>query len=426
MPAQRARVVIAAVISSACVLTSAVLAVPSQAAAPVAADPAVITEWNVIAARTIFTENATPIPRSGLYFGFVHIAMYDAVVAIEGGYAPYAYRAAAPPTASAEVAAATAAYRVLRHYFPASAGNLAVDYAATLAGAPDGASKVQGRLVGARAAAEIIRLRQNDGRDADVTLDVEPAPGVWRPTPPSFAPMLGAELGFVTPLLLESATQFPLPGPDRLSTVRYARDYVEVLRYGAKEGSVRTAAQTDTALFYDDNGVLQFQQGLRDQVTRRGLDIVESSRAFALLGTSTADAQVACWRAKYDYAYWRPITAIQLAGTDGNPATRPDADWTSLVDNPPYPEYTSGHACVTGATTGTLSYLFGANSIDLTVFSAVTGTTRQYETADALDDETMNARIWLGIHFRKAMTDGNQLGHDVADWATTQYFQPTG
>lgn len=426
MHAPRARLVIAAVVSSVCVAASAVLAGPSQAAAPVAADPAVITEWNVIAARTIFTENLVAVPRSGLYFGFMHIAMYDAVVAIEGGYEPYAYRAAAPPTASAEVAAATAAYRVLKEYFPASAANLTADYTAFLAGVPNGVGKVQGRLVGTAAAARIIQLRQNDGRNAIVTLDVEPAPGVWRPTPPAFAPMLAAELGFVTPLLLESAIQFPLPGPDALSTVGYARDYVEVLRYGAKEGSRRTAAQTDTALFYSDNAILQFQTGLRDQVTRRGLDIVESSRAFALLGTSTADALIACWRAKYDYAYWRPVTAIPLAGTDGNPATRPDADWTPLTDTPPYPEYTAGHACVTGATTGTLSHLFGADSLDLNLFSNVTMTTRHYDTADALDRQTMNARIWLGLHFRKAMTDGNDLGHHVSDWASSQYFQPTG
>jgi len=117
----------------------------------------VITEWNVIAARTIFTENLVSVPRSGLYFGFMHIAMYDAVVAIEGGYEPYAYRAAAPPTASAEVAAATAAYRVLKEYFPASAANLTADYTAFLAGVPNGVGKVQGRLVGTAAAARIIQ-----------------------------------------------------------------------------------------------------------------------------------------------------------------------------------------------------------------------------------------------------------------------------
>ena len=179
-------------------------------------------------------------------------------------------------------------------------------------------------------------------------------------------------------------------------------------------------------MFFNANSLLQYREGLRDQVTRRGLNIVESSRAFVLLTTTTADALISVWRAKYDYAYWRPITAIQLAATDGNPATEPDAAWIPLVLTPPYPEYTSGHAGITGAVSGTFSHLFGADSIDLNLFSSVTTTNRHYDSADALDEDTMNARIWLGIHFRRAMTDGNQVGHDVSAWATAHYFQPTG
>ncbi len=424
MNARTVRLLTAAV-STVCLAGSVAAAAPGQAASTVAADSAVVTDWNTIADRTIFTENLVAIPRSGLYFGFMHIAMYDAVVAIEGGYEPYAYTATAPATASTEVAAATAAYRVLRHYFPASAGNLAADYSAFLAGAPNGQAAVQGRAVGTAAAARIIQLRRNDGRDDIVTLDVEPAPGVWRPTPPAFAPMLAPELGFVTPLLLDSATQFALPGPDALTSPRYTRDWYEVKAYGAREGSLRSPAQTQTANFFDDNSVRQYQAGMRDEVTRRGYDLLASARAFALLGSTTGDAQIACWRAKYDYAYWRPLTAITLANTDGNPATVADPDWLPLVDNPPYPEYVSGHACITGAASGTLSHLFGADSIDLNLSSAVTGTDRHYRTAAKLDRETINARIWLGLHFRQAMSDGNQLGHYVAGWGATHYFQPT-
>jgi hypothetical protein len=233
-------------------------------------------------------------------------------------------------------------------------------------------------------------------------------------------------LGFVRPLLLDSPTQIPLAGPDDLDTSAYAQDFEEVEAYGAKDGSSRSEAQTETALFWNANVVPQYQVALRDQVTRRELDILESSRAFVLLNTAAADAAIACWRAKYDYAYWRPITAIRMADTDGNDATEPDPNWTPLVQTPPYPEYTSGHACLIGAASNTFAYLFGADTIDLNVSSSITGTSRHYDTADSLDEETMNARIWLGIHFRKAMTDGNQLGHDVSNWGITHYFQPTG
>ena len=195
----RLRLLTVAIVAAACGAAQVVLAAPSQADPPVASDPAAITEWNRIAARTILTENATPIPTSGLYFGFVSLAIYDAVVAIEGGYKPYADQARPHANASPEVAAATAAYRVLSYYFPASAKNLAADYAASLAGVADGVGKVHGRRVGEAGAAEIIRLRQNDGRGAPVSLNVVPGPGVWRPTPDAFAPMLVPWLGFVQP-----------------------------------------------------------------------------------------------------------------------------------------------------------------------------------------------------------------------------------
>ena len=183
-------VVAAVLLVAACVVIPAGLATPGHAKPRVASDPSVITEWNEIAARTIFAENLTPIPLSGLYFGFVSIAMYDAVATIEGGYEPYAEQPRPHAHASPEVAAASAAYRVLSTYFPASADNLDASYAATLARIPNGVGKVHGERVGEAAAAAIIRLRVDDGRDADLTLDVTPTPGVWRPTPPTFAPML--------------------------------------------------------------------------------------------------------------------------------------------------------------------------------------------------------------------------------------------
>jgi hypothetical protein len=160
-------------------LATSAVTVPSSLAAPASqADPAVITTWNSIAARTIFTENATPIPVSGLYFGFVSIAVYDAVVTIEGGYRPYLDQPPVDAEASTEAAAATAAYRVLTNYFPASAQNLATDYAGSLSNISDGVAKSLGQQVGEAAAASLIAARLDDGRGAAITLDVTPAPGV--------------------------------------------------------------------------------------------------------------------------------------------------------------------------------------------------------------------------------------------------------
>jgi hypothetical protein len=419
------RLLTALILSTAGIPVAPVGAAAGQADPGTAADPAVITEWNAITARTVFTENAVPVPASGLYFGFVAIAVYDAVVAIEGGFTPYAKQSRAHRKAFPEVAAATAAHRVLSTYFPSSAASLAADYATSLADIPDGVGKAQGKRVGEAAAAALIGSRQHDGRDATVPLTVRPQPGAWRPTPDAFAPMLVPWLGFVKPLVLRSPTQIALGGPDAIGSAAYAKDFTEVKTYGAKEGSSRTAEQTRTALFWNANSVLQYQVALRDQVTRRGLDILHSSRAFVLLDTATADALIACWRAKYDNAYWRPVTAIREADTDGNDATEPDAGWAPLVPTPPYPDYTSGHACITGAASSTFGYLFGATTLNLDVFSSVTATSRHYERVDVLDTETMNARIWLGLHFREAMTDGNHLGHRVAEWSQEHFFRST-
>jgi hypothetical protein len=404
--------------------TPAALARPAQAGPRVARDPAVIRTWNAIAVRTIVVEGLKPPPVAQLYLGFVSAAVYNAVVTIDGRFTPYASQPRPRGHASPEAAAAAAAYRVLGVYFPASAEQLTVDFQASLARIPDGVAKTRGIRVGEEAARTIVRLREGDGRDAAITLDVAPAPGVWRSTPPAFAPMLAPWLGFVRPLLLASPTQLPLAGPDPLTSTAYTRDFNEVKAVGAAASATRTPAQTETARFWNDNAPVQFQAGFRELAIRHRLDIDHSARMLAILNMTAADAVIACWRAKYDTAYWRPSTAIQLADTDGNPATTADPAWTPLVINPPYPEYPSGHACLTGATANGLGHLFGPQKIDLVVSSAVTGTTRHYLTEDTLNQDTMNARVWLGIHFRKAVVDGNRLGHRVSRWALRHYFQP--
>lgn len=374
--------------------------------------------------RTIGTEGLTPIPVAPLYLSFTSVAMYDAVVSIHGGFEPYALktRPAGTRHASVEAAAATAAYTVLRNYFPASAANLEQDYAAALAQIPEGRAKDLGVTVGRAAAQAIIARRVDDGRGAPITLDPSLEPGLWRPTPPAMAPMLVPWLGFVRPMVLRSPTQIRLPGPDELDSAAYARDFQEVKDMGAVNSTVRTPEQTETALFWNDSAVAQSQAAMRNIVAERGMGLVASARMFALINTGTADALISCWRAKYDFAFWRPITAIPLAGTDGNPATEADPAWLPLVTTPPYPEYPSGHACIIGSVAQGLSHLFGSRHIDLDISSAVTGTSRHFDTASELNRETMDARIWLGLHFRAAMTDGNRLGQRTAGYVARHAF----
>jgi hypothetical protein len=390
----------------------------------------VIVEWNEITERTL-TESGQPLPNLIVYYGFTALAMYDAVVAIDGRYEPWSQLPRAKPHASPEVAAATAAYNVLRHYFPASAAALAADYKSALAAVPNGVGKVHGIRVGKQAAAALIARRANDGRGDVVPQpqDDPLEPGEWRPTPPASAPMVGTAVGFVDPLLIPSPTHFPLAGPPALGSAQYAADFAEVRDYGRADPlSLRTSEQTATALFHTVAPRFQHVAAIRDQITRRNLDIVDSARALAQFMGSLADVSIACWRAKYDFKFWRPVTAIALADTDDNPATNVVPGWAPVRNTPPYPDYVSGHACFTGSVSGSLDNLFGAGQLtpNYTMPSYVDGVpARSYPTTEALDAETMNARIWNGFHFRTAMTDGNALGHNVADYVATHYFRPT-
>ena len=432
---QRRRIVVAGVgLLTAVALGTWVAPVTVQADPPVARDAGVIVEWNRITERTL-AENAQPIPTSMVFYGFTALAMYDAVVAIEGRFEPWSELPRAHAHASPEVAAATAAYKVLSHYFPNSAAALTADYQAALAAIPNGVGNVHGIRVGEDAAAALIARRADDGINAAVPQpqDEPFAPGEWRPTPPGFVPMVGTWLGFVDPLLIPSPTHFHLDGPPALDSAEYAADFAEVRDFGAA-ASVgafvlqRTPEQTATALFHTVAPQFQHIEAIRDQITDRDLDIVDSARTLAVFTGSLADVSIACWRAKYDFKFWRPVTAIALADTDGNPATEVVPGWAALRNTAPYPDYTSGHACFTGSVSGSLDNLFGTEPLSpaYTMPSYVAGVAeRAYTTTDALDIETMNARIWNGFHFRSAMTDGNALGHAVANFVVANHFQPT-
>ena len=247
------------------------------------------------------------------------------------------------------------------------AANLNAALATTLEQIPAGVPKEQGIHYGERAAERLVELRENDGRFAPVVFDMALAPGVWRPTPPALAPFFGAWLGQVEPFVLDSPSQFrPGPPPPIMSDL-YVEEFEEVRDYGVNVGSLRTPAQTETARFFTDVTIGPMQAGLRDLVTRRGLDISDSARLFAAVNLSVADAAIAVWDGKFHYGWWRPITAIREADTDGNPHTAGVPGWTPLIVTPPYPDWPSGLCGVIGAASTVLSQLNPDGRVDLSL-----------------------------------------------------------
>jgi hypothetical protein len=399
----------------------------TASANPPASDPKVISDWNAIAVNTMVGDTTkTGHPQVFLYLGFVQAAVYDAVAGIDRGYAPYAFHDRAPHPSSPQAAAVAAAHRVLATYFPYAQTTLDAAYAASLAQIPAGNAKTNGVDYGIRAADNLIAARAHDGRDEPIFFTQPAAPGVWRPTPPALFSMFDPWLGFVTPLLVQSATQFGPPPPPTLTSDLYTRDFNEIKAYGSATSSARTAEQTATALFFSGNSFVQFNAALRDQASMRHLDIAQSARMFAATDMSTADAIITVWHAKYVYGLWRPITAVNLADTDGNPATTADPNWVPLVNTPPYPDYPSGYNSVTATTTGALEQLFHTQQLNLTLIStAVPNVSRHYETGDELRAEVVNARVWLGFHFRFADIASRNLSLQLSDWTVNHYFQPT-
>jgi hypothetical protein len=222
------------------------------------ASPQAIVDWSFVAQNSIVVV-AKKFPGEGaVLMGIVHAAIYDATVAVDGGFRPYAVAVHAPGHASLAAAVATAAHGVLVGLFPdQQAGNAGLDatYAAYLTGIPNSRAKVTGIAVGERVAAGILRLRADDGRDTVVPyVQAPPGPGVYEPTGPI---VLGTNLPRVRPLVLGAAAQFRPPGPPSLTSRQYARDLNEVARLGRADSAVRTPEQTDTALFWTDNDIAQ-------------------------------------------------------------------------------------------------------------------------------------------------------------------------
>jgi hypothetical protein len=404
-------------------LASTVSGVSSARSRAAAADPSVVTYWNAVAVGVIATDAKKGAAEAIYWLAIAQAAVYNAVNGITGRYDLYKWNAHAPHGASPQAAAAAAAYDVLLAYFPDSKARLDAARLESLALVPNGRAKDQGVAFGQRAAARIVKLRANDGRFAPIEFTQAPAPGVWRPTLPLFAKMFDPWLSQLRPFTLKKPTQFRPGKPPALGSARYARDFNEVKDLGSKGSVHRSALQKETALFFSDIAIGGLQAALRDLVTRRHMSISKSARLLAAVNFSVADGTIAIWDSKVHFGLWRPITAIQLADTDGNANTDRDLGWEPLIPTPPYPDYASGLSAVMGAVGRALTRVLGTSRIDLYISSTAAGVTRHYEWASQLNRDVIDARVWSGIHFRFADTVGNRMGKSVADWALDHYFQ---
>ena len=419
------------------ILATAAAVVPAVSSA---AGADAVRDWSEIAAFVI----ASPAPmaaRGGaaanVDFAYVHVAIYDAVNAIDGHYSVFAVRPVTSPVgASPEAATAAAASTVLKRMFTTADQQAYVNaqYALYLLGIPDGPAKATGIAVGTEVANRFLDMRAGDGRNAPVQYQYSPpGPGIYQSTTPGnpTAPPATPWLAVMKPFTLERDSQFRADGPPHLTSAQWADDYNEVKTWGAKNGSPRTQEQTDTGWFYTDNPGLYYNRNIRAIAAAQGLSTIDSARYFALTYVTMADAGIACWDSKYFYNFWRPVTAIVNGAIDENDATDPDPNWAPLAPTPTHPEYPSAHGCFTSAIAYSIEKFFGTKKIK-TYFTACSvpghpcpaGVTHVFDTTQDILNDVIVGRIYGGMHYRTSVRHGIVMANKVSHWVAKHYFLP--
>lgn len=396
-------------------------------AAPAGAD--VVLDWNGVLLNAIRIEK-TPPPKASRAMAAVHVAIFDAVNGILGGYTPYHVTASAPGGASPEAAAAAAAHKVLVALFPAQQATFDAALTASLAAIPDGAAETAGVSWGEAVADQILALRANDHSSDVVPYGAPVGGGWWVPTPPAFAAALLPNWPIVTPWCMTKGSQFRQGAPPFPTSKEYTAAYREVLRLGRKDSADRTADQTQIALFWADGAGtatppghwLLIAQGVAQQ---EHLSLLATSRLFALLSLSMADAAIVSWDHKYAFSNWRPVTGIQHADLDGNPKTTADPRWEPLITTPPFPSYSSGHSTFSGSASRILALFLGTDAIGFSTTSdGLPGVTRSFTGFSQAADEAGQSRIYGGIHWQFDNQVGLSSGRTLAEHVFFNFLTP--
>ncbi len=378
----------------------------------------VISDWNRIGDNYLVQYAANQEERG---LAMMHLAQFEAVNAVVGGYTPYALNLAAPD-ASPEAAAVQAAYTVLTNLNRANLSVLSTALRNSLATVPDGPAKEDGIQLGRLAADTLIQLRAADNLDLVVPAPSSTAIGRWRPTPPRFTAGVSAELRYLTPFTMTTIAQFRQGPPPAWTSEQYAADYNEVRLIGGRGSTARTADQTEAAWFYESLGYTDIWDAV---LPRRPLSLVESARLFALAHLAISDARASVCATKYAYGFWRPVTAIQNGEKDGNDATPGDPTWTSFFDTHAHPDYPSQASQVVGALVEVLLTVYG-DDFNLEVATPALSQPRRFARLSALFDDVVVGRVAAGMHFRNSCVVAVETGRQIGRHAVESFLRPVG
>ena len=393
---------------------------PGVLAAALAAVPAradIVSDWNAKAETIIVEKQITP-GSAGRHVALMHLAVFEAVNAIERRYAPYKLNLTAERTVSKEAAAAAAAHAVLVAIHPERQAALDSELAASLAPIADGVAKGKGIELGKKAAAEILALRADDGFEAPESYRPHTSPGAYVPT---VVPVF-SQLTKATPWVMTSPAQFRPAPPPALTSETWTKDLNEIRVVGSRNSAARTAEQTEIARFWLMTGPRSYNPIVRQLAAAKELDVVDCARLFTLVAMAASDAFIAVIDGKYAYNLWRPVTAIRNADITGNPATPREASWLPVGDTPMHPEYPCAHCITSSAVGAVLTSVLGDNVPEFSLTSTtLPGVTRKWTRIQDYNEEVALARIYAGFHYRFSTQVGSDMGRKIGELvATTQ------
>lgn len=414
----------AAVALAAVALAATPLTAPARAAEPPASTSTagnVVVEWNRTLLSLVQTAGAQPATvHPTRDFAIMSLAVYDAVQAV-GRNRQIASMGEVAQTA----AGAQAAHDTLAAMFPSFTATLDRELTADLAVIPAGHDRAAGVHSRAQAAVNVLTDRASDGATAaPPPYESTFTPGDYRPTPPNLAAPVFTHWGAVTPFVLRSGDQFRPAAPPVLTSRAYAAPTNEVKSLGEDNSRTRTAEQTVIGQFWSAP-IQNYWNAIADElILARHTDVAGSARTLALLDLGLADAAIALYDAKYAYRLWRPITAIRLADTDGNPRTHADPNWTPLATTPADPSYPGAHSVISATAATVLAAAFG-DGVSFTVSSpTLPGVTRSFDSLHAAAIEAGVSRIYAGVHTRVDHEAGLTLGNDVGQYTLRNALEP--
>ena len=373
----------------------------------------VIIDWNARSDEIAAQKQVRPVNHSR-GTAMLHVAMFEAVNAIEGRYLPYKLTLTADRTASKEAAAASAGHDILLALYPDQQSTLDATLATMLAAVADGEPKAKGIELGKKAAADLIALRAKDGIDAQESYRPHTTPGVYIPT---VIPLFSTAAA-VTPWVMTSGSQFRPAPPPALTSETWTADLNEIRELGRIDSTKRTPEQTTIGRFWFVTGPRSYNPIVRQVAIAKDMDIVDCARLFALTSMAGNDAYIAVFDAKYTYNLWRPLTAIRNADQTNNSATPRDGSWLPLGDTPMHPEYPCAHCINSAAVAAVLQGVAGNEIGEISMTSPTApGVIRKWVRLQDYSDEVSLARIYAGFHYRFSTIVGKEMGKKIGELA---------